>query len=169
MDEMNTSPVNPSIDQVGIVTRDLHAIVFAFEQLLGITGFRIMEWPIDGIDPQATYRGEPGNYRLLLAFATVGKTQIELIQPLEGQNIYSDFLDQHGPGLHHIRLTVPDFEERVITFEQRGIKNIASGNGVHVGSKFAYFDTSNILEGVIIELRKYLDEANGQGQWIENS
>jgi hypothetical protein len=127
-----------------------------------------MEWPLEGVDPQATYHGEPGNFKLLLAFATIGKTQVEIVEPLEGQNIYSDFLDESGPGLHHFRFTVPDFEERGADLEAKGIKKIASGTGVHVGSKWAYYDTSELLGGVIIELRKRLDSAGGEGQWVKS-
>jgi hypothetical protein len=168
MNASNDSAVKPSIDQIGIVVRDLHGMVSVMEQLLGITGFRIMEWPLEGVDPDSTYHGEPGNFRLLLAFATIGKTQIEIVQPLEGKNIYSDFLDEHGPGLHHFRLTVPDFEERVSNLQGKGVEKIASGTGVHKGSKWAYFDTTDLLEGVIVELRKRLG-GNGEGQWIETS
>ncbi len=167
MDDKKTSSVKPSIDQIGIVVRDLHSFLAALKGLLGIDDFRIMEWPIEGVDPKATYHGEPGNYRLLLGFATVGKTQIELIQPLEGKNIYSDFLEEHGPGLHHFRLTVPDFESRIVTMEKSGVENIASGTGVHVGSKWAYFDTRELLGGVIVELRKHLEDGGGEGKWIQ--
>ena len=166
MTETNAASIKPSVDQIGIVVRDLHGMVATLKMLLGIDDFRIMEWPIEGIDPKATYHGEPGNFKLLLGFATVGNTQLEIVQPLEGQNIYSDFLEEHGPGLHHFRLTVPDFEEKVKDLQANGIENIASGTGVHVGSEWAYFDTSKALQGVVVELRKSLEGAGGQGQWI---
>ncbi|OJX40785.1 MAG: hypothetical protein BGO78_10655 [Chloroflexi bacterium 44-23] len=166
MAETSSTSVKPNVDQIGIVVRDLHGMVATLKQLLGIEDFRIMEWPVEGIDPEATYHGEPGNFKLLLGFATIGNTQLEIVQPLEGQNIYSDFLEEHGPGLHHFRLTVPDFDERVEDLKAKGIQNIASGTGVHVGSRWAYFDTSKELEGVIVELRKSLDGSGGQGQWI---
>jgi len=169
MDETNATSIQPSIDQIGIVVRDLQAMVKAFDLLFGIKDFRVMEWPLEGVDPQATYHRESGDYRMLLAFATIGKTQVEIVQPLEGQNIYSDFLEEHGPGLHHFRLTVPDFEERGAELEAKGIEKIASGTGVHVGSKWAYFDTSELLEGVIIELRKRLDDADGEGHWVQSA
>lgn len=165
MSDNNGIPVDINIDQVGIVVRDLHLMVEKLNQLFGIGPFRIMEWPLEGVDPQATYHGKPGSYRLLLAFATIGKTQLEIVEPLEGQNIYSDFLESHGPGLHHIRMTVPDFEERVNALTNAGIENIASGTGVHIGSKWAYFDTTDVLEGLIVELRKKLDGPSGEGQW----
>ena len=167
MTETSSASAQPNIDQIGIVVRDLRGMVALLEQILGITGFRIMEWPIEGIDPESTYHGEPGDFRLLLGFATIGKTQIELVQPLEGKNIYSDFLEEHGPGLHHFRLTVPDFEERIQDLEARGIEKIASGTGVHKGSKWAYFDTTQMLEGIIIELRKHLSGGGGEGQWVD--
>ena len=153
------------LDQIGIVVHDLHAVTQELTRLFGIGPFRIMEWPLEGIDPQATYHGQPANFRLLLAFVMVGKIQIEIVQPLEGQNIYSDFLRDHGPGLHHVRLTIPEFEQGVAALIGAGIKNIASGTGVHVGSKWAYFDTTNQLEGVVVELRTRLEGTSGEGKW----
>lgn len=155
------------LDQIGIVVKDLHAFTQELTRLFGIGPFRIFEWPLDGVDPQATYHGQPGNFRLLLAFVTVGKIQLEIIQPLEGQNIYSDFLRDRGPGIHHFRLSIPGFDKGVEAMIRDGIENIASGTGMHVGSKWAYFDTTSKLEGVTVELRTRLEEAGGEGHWVE--
>jgi len=168
MSEPTLAAKDINLDQIGIVVHDLDAMVKMFSQLFGIGPFRVMEWPVEGVDPQATYHGEPGNYRLLLAFASIGATQVEIVQPLEGLNIYSDFLKSHGPGLHHIRLTVSDFEARVQALEAAHIEKIASGTGVHVGSQWAYFDTTRMLDGIVVELRKRLEGASGEGQWVNN-
>jgi hypothetical protein len=152
-----------NLDQIGIVVHDLDAFTKEFTRLFGIGPFRIIEWPVDGIDPQSTYHGQPADFSLLLAFATVGKTQLEIIQPLEGQSIFSDFLEEHGPGLHHIRLNIPDFEQGVEELLGAGIKNISSGTGVHHGSKWAYFDTTNQLEGLLVELRTRLNDKEREG------
>jgi len=154
-----------NVDQIGIVVRDLRDMAKNLYQILGIGPFRIFEWPIEGIDPESTYHGEPEAYRILLGFARQGVTQIELIEPLEGQNIWSDYLDSHGPGIHHFRLVVSDFDEKVSQMEKSGFKKIASGTGAHIGSEWAYFDTADLLSGIVIELRKRLDDANGEGQW----
>ena len=113
---------NADLDQIGIVVHDLYAVTQELTRLFGIGPFRIFEWPLEGVDPQATYHGQPASFRLLLAFVTVGKIQIEIVQPLEGQNIYSDFLRDHGPGLHHFRLTVPGFEQGVAALTSGGTK-----------------------------------------------
>jgi hypothetical protein len=156
------------LDQIGIVVKDLHAFTQELTRLFGIGPFRIFEWPLEGVDPQATYHGQPGNFRLLLAFVTVGKIQLEIIQPLEGQNIYSDFLRDRGPGIHHFRLSIPGFDKGVEAMIKDGIENIASGTGMHVGSKWAYFDTTSKLEGVTVELRTRLEEAGGEGHWVQS-
>jgi hypothetical protein len=159
-----TTDVN--VDQIGIVVRDLHLMAENLYRLLGVGPFRIFEWPIEGIDPKSTYHGEPEQYRLLLGFARQGATQIELIEPLEGQNIWSDFLEKNGPGIHHFRIVVSDFEEKVTHLENSGFKKIASGTGAHIGSEWAYFDTGDLLDGLVIEIRKRLDNENGEGQWV---
>ena len=156
------------LDQIGIVVHDVVAFTQQLTRLFGLGPFRIFEWPLEGVDPKATYHGQPGNYRLLLAFATLGKIQLEIVQPLEGQNIYSDFLRDHGPGLHHFRLTIPEFDSAINSMKAAGIENIASGTGMHVGSEWAYFDTTRILEGVTVELRTRLEEAGGEGNWVQS-
>jgi hypothetical protein len=165
MTENNKPATDASVDQVGIVVRDLRATVEALHQLLGIGPFRVMEFPIEGVDPQTTYYGKPISYKILLGFGRFGATQIELVQPLEGQSIWSDFLETHGPGLHHFRITLPNFEEKVAQLEAAGLVNMASGAGAHIGSKWAYFDTTELLGGILIELRKRLDDNRGEGQW----
>lgn len=154
-----------SIDQIGVVVRDVRQVAEQLTRLLGIGPFRILEYPIPGIDAQTTYLGRPASYRVLLGFAQLGATQLELVQPLEGRSIWEDFLEQHGPGLHHFRVTIPNFDEMVAAWEAAGIQNLASGTGAHVGSKWAYFDTTSLLDGIIVELRKKMDESKGEGQW----
>lgn len=154
-----------NIDQVGIVVRNARAVAEQLHALLGIGPFRVLEWPIEGIDPESTFHGQPAHYSILLAFARMGALQVELVEPRQGRSVWSDFLDEHGPGLHHFRVTVSNFEETVQAWEAAGIENIASGSGVHLGSKWAYFDTSKLLDGIVIELRKRMDDATGEGQW----
>jgi hypothetical protein len=165
MTDIPPVPTGASVDQIGIVVRDVQAMAENLYHTLGIGPFRLMEWPIPGIDPQSTYHGEPRSYRIRLGFARAGAAQIELVEPLDDQSIWSDFLASHGPGLHHFRITVANFDETVAALEAAGFENIASGTGAHVGSRWAYFDTASLLEGIVIEVRTRLDGADGEGRW----
>jgi methylmalonyl-CoA/ethylmalonyl-CoA epimerase len=140
-------------DQVGIVVNNVVEMVEQFKNLFGIAGFEIIDWPLPDSDPESTYHGKPSFWRMRTAFATLGSLQIELVEPLEGNSIYKDFLLKNGPGLHHFRFTVQDFDDKVKKLEDAGIKMISSGRGMRTNSRWAYFDTFDIFNGVYIELR----------------
>jgi hypothetical protein len=109
-----------------------------------------MEIPREIFD-SLTYNGKPVEKACFLtAMADVGHLQIELIQPVEGDLPYSDFLKEHGEGLHHVgHIHVPDIDTAVRALESRGYPCIFAGSTP--GTKFAYVDMSKSL-GVIVEL-----------------
>ena len=144
-------------DQVGIVVRDLDAFLQSLEDLLGIRGFEVIEYPDDSREAQITYRANPAAYRPKLAFMKVGNLEVELSQPLEGESAFQEFLDERGPGLHHIRFTEREFDQISAALMDRGIQRMATGNGVHGPTKWAYFDTAELLQGLLIEIKKPSD------------
>jgi hypothetical protein len=55
-------------------------------------------------------RGEPADFVVHVSLGYVGDLQLELIQPVSGENIYTEFLAAHGPGLHHGCWEVDDLD-----------------------------------------------------------
>ena len=135
------------ISQVAIVVRDLQKTMEHYWNTLGIG-----PWQIYTVEPpflhDTKYRGKPGQFRMKIALAMVGSLNVELIQPLEGENIYSDFLREHGEGLHHLGLFMDSIDEMVKTMEEAGFPCIASG--YTDGNAFGYFDAVKTL-GIILE------------------
>lgn len=149
-----TLPIEISnADQVGIVVRNLDEAIAQFKLLLGVGDFEVVDWPKPGIDPELTYYGKPAQYKMRVAFTRMGNIQVELIEPVEGANVYADFLETHGPGLHHIRLSEKDFKIKYDQLQKAGIQMIASGRGMRTGATWAVFDTTRQL-GIFIELRE---------------
>ena len=140
-------------DQVGIVVKDLDGTMEQFKLLLGIDDFEVVDWPKPGVDPELTYYGKPAEYKMRVAFTRLGNVQVELIEPGEGINVYGDFLKTHGPGLHHIRFSEKDFDQKYEQLQKAGIQMIASGKGMRSGATWAVFDTTKYL-GIFIELRR---------------
>ncbi len=136
--------------QLGIVVRDLQKSMQLYEELLGIGDWADMEITSDTFD-SLTYKGKPVEKACFLAaMADVGPLQIELIQPVEGDLPYSDFLKEHGEGLHHVgHIHVADIDAAVRALEARGFPCIFKGSTP--GTKFAYVDMSAAM-GVIVEL-----------------
>lgn len=142
-----------TLDQVGYLVNDLDTAARQLEDLLGIGPFEINAWPVEGAPPDAFLDGQPADWRMNIAFAQVGSVHLELIQPLEGNPQMEAFLARAGSGLHHLRFTVVDFDQAVAEFQRKGYRMFSCGRGVHAGSRWAYFDTRAILNGLIIELR----------------
>jgi catechol 2,3-dioxygenase-like lactoylglutathione lyase family enzyme len=76
------------------------------------------------------------------------ETQIELIEPIRGESLYTEFLDAKGPGLHHLAFDVPDFPATVAALRESGLELVMQGR-VGPGSEFAYFDCDTAGTSVI--------------------
>ena len=110
--------------QIAWVTRDLDATEKALTTLLGAKKWIRIAGVHFGPDT-CTYRGRPADFVADISFSYAGDTQLELIAPVTGESIYTEFLDRAGPGLHHICVEVDDLEralaERGAEVVQRGV------------------------------------------------
>jgi len=152
----------PEVTQIAFVVEDLEDGMDRFGGLLGVKPWEIYRFEPPRLTDQ-TYRGEPHEYSMALALTEVDGTMIELIEPLEGESIYTEHLDEHGEGLHHIACFAFDDLEAVIDeFERAGMGILQSGTfgpeDTDEGVEFFYFDTAAELNGVIFETARYLDE-----------
>jgi hypothetical protein len=91
-------------------------------------------------------RGEPVAWSWRLAIAQVGHVQWELVEPLDGESIYAQFLADHGPGVHHVGVGVASYDDTLAGLAARG-QDVLLG-GEYNGITFAYLSTDDDL-GVI--------------------
>ena len=95
-----TSPAGSPV-QIAWVTSDLDATEKALTGLLGVCKW--VRMPHVHFAPDScSYHGEPADFVANISLSYLGDMQLELIEPVHGPNIYSDFLRESGPGLHHI-------------------------------------------------------------------
>jgi len=127
-----------TVDQIGIVVRDIDKVIASWTQLFGIGPWRFRD--ISGKDAE----GRPVKVRL--AFAPLGPVTLELIQPVEGRVFHSGFLEAHGEGLHHLGFYVDDIEGEVANLLAQGARVLSEAPG-----RYAYLDTGG-AGGVIFEL-----------------
>lgn len=136
--------------QVGIVVRDLKKTIELYETTLGIGPWQVYTIT-NAMFKSLTYNGKPvENVSFMAGMAMAGHLQLELIQPVEGDLPYSDFLREHGEGLHHLgHVRVPDVDAAVRDLEAQGYPCTFAGTSPQ--SKFAYVDMTRLL-GVLVEL-----------------
>jgi hypothetical protein len=107
------------------------------------------------------YYGEPTQYRNRQAFVDMGSIELELIQPVEGRSIWSDFLAERGPGIHHIRFNVPDHQALSEHLRSKGIGKTLEGAGICEGSYWVNYDTEKLL-GFIVEILQPAPGSDGR-------
>ena len=133
----------PEVYQLGVVVRDVDAAVKYYSSKFGLGPFRVTTVSRTG----AMVYGKPMNYKAKLAFAEMGRLQLELIQILEGETIQKEFLEKRGEGLHHLGFQVKDLEAEVAKWQKLGFKVLQRSKE----PLFAYMDT-DLVAGVIFEL-----------------
>ncbi|MGB2919380.1 MAG: VOC family protein [Mycobacterium sp.] len=125
--------------QIAWVTADLAATEKALTALLGAKRWTRM--PGVHFSPDmCSYRGRPADFVADISLSYAGDTQLEVIAPVTGDSVYTEFLQRCGPGLHHICVEAPDverFEAAVDAAERDGAPVVMSGT-MPGGMRFAY-------------------------------
>lgn len=102
-----------------------------------------------------TYRGEPGELQMQVAWAQGGDTQIELLQPTStAPNIYRDLVPEGETRFHHVCFWSLDTAADTAAMAESGYP-LAMSSGPS-GTQFAYFDTSAV-NGHMIEILERQD------------
>lgn len=135
--------------QIAWVTADLDATEAALTALLGAR--RWVRMPDVHFGPDdCTYRGAPADFTAHVSLSYAGDTQLEILAPVRGDSLYSEFLDRNGPGLHHVCVTAPDpdaLAARVAAAQRAGAELVADGT-MPGGMRFAYVGAADAAAGV---------------------
>jgi len=152
-----TNVINPVInvtelEQVGFA---VHNVDKSMEQMWNTFG--IGPWNILVMDPYntdtMTYYGKPARFSVKIACTQkkLGGMEIELLEPIAGDNIYADFLKDHGEGLHHLGWhkvdSLQSFQKTFRELEKAGFPCMMSGASANFA--FGYFDTTKVLNTLL--------------------
>jgi methylmalonyl-CoA/ethylmalonyl-CoA epimerase len=101
------------------------------------------------------YHDQPGQFDAELGWQRHGRVVYEWIAPLKGPTVYSDHMEKHGEGFHHIAFEVSDLDEEVARWNALGFPFIQGGAWGEKGKpgwgRFAYQETDPIA-GAEVEL-----------------
>lgn len=151
----NTDIEIPEITQVGFVVEDIEDGMKRFGSILGVDPWEIYQFEPPRLS-ETTYRGEDHDYAMTLTLADLAGTMVELIEPTDGKSIYTEHLEEHGEGLHHVAcFAFDDPEKTVQQFEDAGMEVLQSGT--FVDTPYWYLDTQEQLNGVIFETATNLE------------
>jgi 4-hydroxyphenylpyruvate dioxygenase-like putative hemolysin len=140
------------IAQVALVVEDLDKTVENYWKLFGIGPWHFYTYG-KPLVKQMSYRGEPTEYKMRVALSYLGPLRIELIEMVEGDTIYAEFVEQHGYGVHHFGVLVEDMQAAIAEAEAAGLTMTQDGSGFGADGDghYAYLDTEDQI-GTTIEL-----------------
>ncbi|MEJ2294341.1 MAG: VOC family protein [Candidatus Lokiarchaeota archaeon] len=134
---------NLKVDQLGFVYKDVEKQAKILEEIYNIPKITFFEFH----DQIITYRGKKTTNSIKLGVTQYNNVNIELIQPLGGQNLYQEFIDSGREGLHHIGMYVDDLNSSIEDFNKKGINTIQIGQIFKM--HYAYMDTQDTF-GIIM-------------------
>ena len=140
-----------SIEHVGVLIRDLDRAMEHYTNDLGIGPWAVYTLSPDSVRGM-TVQGKEQGYVYKLALCNVGPVLYELMESVQGPNIYEEFLSEHGEGVHHLGYFVEDIDAEISRMDSRGFGLLQSGRGFGTNDDgaYAYFDTERAC-GCILE------------------
>ena len=145
---MEKSPFS-KLDHIGVVVRDFDKTV-EYYQSLGIGPFE----SVQGLSSvERIMRGKPiaiDSFKVKEQNARIGPVLIQVLQPVEGESIWKEFLDAKGEGVHHLGFLVDDIEKEEAELVEKGY-SVLYRSRFKGGGGAAYFDTGKV-GGVLFEL-----------------
>jgi hypothetical protein len=131
--------------QQAYVVDDFEGSQRALREALGCSSFVTLP----ASDLEYDFRGGRTTCALEIGFARSGNVQIELIRPVRGTGLHSEFLAANGPGAHHLGFMVDDIDTEVDGARALGFANL---QGATFGAlQFCYLDTFDVF-GLYVEL-----------------
>ena len=133
--ELEAYNKNRKIWQVCAITDNLEETLQQWVDRLKIGPWKVRSFNNENMDWMYLEHGKRGGkkveepWEMRIAITMVGDFEIEVIQPVKGPTIYQDWLDRHGPGLHHIKEKISDekLEDVMYEFEDNGVPIMSTG------------------------------------------
>ena len=135
--DLDDGVVLRTIDHVAIVVEDLDDAIADHRDLFGVL---------------VDHREELHDEGAEVAFLEVGGSSVALIAPVTDDSEYREFLDEGGPGLHHIAYRVADLDAALDALREAGRELIdeSSVPGPR-GARTAYVHPDGAF-GVLVQL-----------------
>jgi hypothetical protein len=114
-------------DQVGYVVPDLEKGVRELGTMFGVKRWFGWRYTADYL-PKRRFRGGAGDFESHGVVAAFGPS-LEIIAPLSGESVFTEFLEASGPGLHHLGYFVKSIDEERARMAGLGLQEVQYGGG----------------------------------------
>ena len=142
------------LSQVSVIVRDLDKAIANYKEVLGIEPTRVIE-KSPAAPGKKYYNGKESDFFQRVALYYYGDVELEIQQPYGEASALSDFLKEHGEGVHHIAFDTLEFDKFHQHLEACGIPLIQSGpNSRSPYLHWGFYDAREKL-GTMIEVTNF--------------
>ena len=142
----------PDIAQICIIVPDIERATEIYWKRFGIGPWHFYTYG-KPLVKRMTRNGKPAEYKMKVALSYMGNMRLELIEPLEGDTVYKEFVEKHGYGVHHLGILTENMQDSLQKAAECGIAMTQDGAGFGPDDDghYAYLDTEDLI-GTTIEL-----------------
>ncbi|MDP2920220.1 MAG: VOC family protein [Dehalococcoidia bacterium] len=138
-----------NLAHLGIVVRDVEKTAELISSIWNIGTPEVFDYsPTNELVGGKPFAGKP--FAMRVAFIKFGTIMVELLQPLDRNSLYYDFIKTKGEGIHHIAWGVSNYDEMVAKFKKQGHKLLIEAT--YKGERWCYFDVNP--GGMVLEFRE---------------
>jgi len=140
------------VAQIAFVVEDLDKTVENYYKLFGIGPWHFYTYEKPLVS-HMTRNGQPTEYAMRVALSYFGSMRIELIEQKHGDTVYSEFIQDHGYGIHHLGVLVDNMQNAIAMANEAGftVTMDGAGFGLDGDGHYAYLDTEKAI-GTTLEL-----------------
>ena len=124
------------IDHTAIAVRDLAATLKFYQETFGVSGGEVQEIADQGVKA---------------VLIPVGRSELEIIEPIDSNGGVARFIERRGEGFHHICFEVDDVQGKLRILEARGLELIDKEPRRGLAGMIAFIHPRS-TGGVLIEL-----------------
>ena len=136
-----------SVEHIGIAVRSIEE-ARAFYESLGLAIDHIEEVPDEGVR---------------VAFVPCGHARLELLEPTRPDSPIAKFLEQRGPGIHHVCLESDAIDDDDARLRRTGMELLRPRPTVGAGGARVQFVHPRSSGGILLELSQPRQEPEGGG------
>ncbi|MFQ3682362.1 methylmalonyl-CoA epimerase [Roseiflexus sp.] len=125
------------VDHIGFAVRDIDSAIAFYSQTFGINEWERIPMPERHMEVAATRMGD-----MLL----------ELIAPTSDEAAFAKYLNERGPGMHHIAYKVNDIVAALAEIKARGVQLIDETPRPGLHDTLVAFLHPKSCQGVLVEL-----------------
>lgn len=135
------------IAQICIIVPDIEVATRNFWEKFGVGPWHIYTYGRPLVR-RMTRHGKPTEYKMKVALSYIGSMRIELIEPMEGDTVYKEFVEKHGYGIHHLGVLTDNMQESIADAGEAGIAMTMDGAGFGPDDDghYAYLETEPLVQ-----------------------